>query len=66
MKIGGKSITELVEMSIVNLSECREWEHVQENQFGVEAKLLKLLQTQQVGSFLINEVKNTISLYLPL
>lgn len=30
------------------------------NQLDVEAKLLKLLQTQQVGSILINEVKNIL------
>ena len=39
---------------------CREWEDVQKNMFGVEAKSLKLQQTQQAGSILINEVKNIL------
>ena len=55
-------ITSIQEIKLQDCEQrkCREWEHVQENQFGVEAKLLKLLQTQQVGSFLINEVKNIL------
>ena len=55
-------ITSIQEIKLQDCEQrkCREWEHVQENQFGVEAKLLKLLQTQQVGSLLINEVKNIL------
>lgn len=55
-------ITSMQEIKLQDCEQrkCREWEHVQENQLGVEAKLLKLLQTQQVGSILINEVKNIL------
>ena len=55
-------ITSMQEIKLQDCEQrkCREWEHVQENQLDVEAKLLKLLQTQQVGSILINEVKNIL------
>ena len=55
-------ITSMQEIKLQNCEQrkCREWEDVQKNMFGVEAKSLKLQQTQQAGSILINEVKNIL------
>lgn len=55
-------ITSMQEIKLQNCEnrKCREWEQVQKNLFGVEAKSLKLQQTQQAGSIFINEVKNIL------
>lgn len=61
----GKTYEMLTSMQEIKLQDCesrkcQEWEDVQNNLFGVEAKSLKLQQTQQAGSILINEVKNIL------
>lgn len=55
-------ITSMQEIKLQNCEnrKCEEWEQVQKNLFGVEAKSLKLQQTQQAGSIFINEVKNIL------
>lgn len=55
-------ITSMQEIKLQNCEsrKCSEWENVQKNMFGVESKSLKLQQSQQAGSVLINEVKNIL------
>lgn len=52
-------------MQEIKLQDCEqrrrwEWEDVQADLFGVNMKTLKLQQTQEAGSLLINEIKNII------
>lgn len=52
-------------MQEIKLQDCErrrrwEWEDVQADLFGVQMKSLKLQQTQEAGSLLINEVKNIV------
>ena len=52
-------------MQEIKLQDCEkrrrwEWEEVQADLFQVQMKVLKLNQTQEVGSILINEIKNII------
>ena len=55
-------ITSMQEIKLQDCEQrkCKEWKYVQKNMFGVEAKSLKLQQTQQAGSILINEMKNIL------
>lgn len=55
----------LTTMQEIKLQSCEnrrrwEWEDVQADMFGVQMKSLKLQQTQEAGSILINEVKNIV------
>jgi ATP-binding cassette subfamily B protein len=52
-------------MQEIKLQDCEqrrreEWEETQNDLFGVQLKSLKLQQTQEAGSILINEVKNIL------
>lgn len=52
-------------MQEIKLQDCEqrrrwEWEDVQAELFGVQMKALKLQQTQEAGSILINEIKNIL------
>ena len=52
-------------MQEIKLQDCEqrrrwEWEDVQAELFGVQMKSLKLQQTQEAGSILINEIKNIL------
>lgn len=55
-------ITSMQEIKLQNCEQRRrwEWEDVQADLFRVNMKSLKLQQTQEAGSILINEVKNII------
>ena len=55
-------ITSMQEIKLQNCEQRRrwEWEDVQADLFQVNMKSLKLQQTQEAGSILINEVKNII------
>lgn len=55
----------ITSMQEIKLQDCEqrrrwEWEDVQADMFDVNMKVLKLQQTQEAGSILINEVKNVI------
>lgn len=55
----------LIGMQEIKLQDCEqrrrwEWEDVQVDMFEVNMKSLKLQQTQEAGSLLINEVKNIV------
>lgn len=55
----------ITSMQEIKLQDCRqrrrwEWEDTQADLFGVQMKSLKLQQTQEAGSILINELKNII------
>ena len=52
-------------MQEIKLQDCEqrrrwEWEDTQVDLFNVQMKSLKLQQTQEAGSILINEVKNIV------
>lgn len=55
-------ITAMQEIKLQNCERrrCEEWEAVQTEMFKVQAKSLKLQQTQEAGSIFINELKNII------
>ncbi len=55
-------ITSMQEIKLQDCEQrkCQEWKDVQVAMFGVQAKSLKLQQTQQAGSIFINEVKNIL------
>lgn len=55
-------ITSMQEIKLQNCGQRRrwEWEDVQVGLFDVQMKSLKLQQTQEVGSVLINEVRNIV------
>ncbi len=55
-------ITSMQEIKLQNceLRKRQEWENVQVDLFGVQAKSLKIQQTQEMGCVLINEVKNIL------
>ena len=55
----------LTSMQEIKLQDCEqrrrwEWEDTQADLFGVQMKSLKLQQTQEAGSILINEMKNIV------
>lgn len=55
----------ITSMQEIKLQDCEqrrrwEWEDTQADLFGVQLKSLKLQQTQEAGSILINEVKNIV------
>lgn len=55
----------ITSMQEIKLQDCEqrrrwEWEDTQADLFGVQMKSLKLQQTQEAGSILINEVKNIV------
>lgn len=55
----------ITSMQEIKLQDCEqrrrcEWEDMQADLFGVQMKSLKLQQTQEAGSILINEVKNIV------
>lgn len=55
----------ITSMQEIKLQDCEqrrrwEWEDTQTDLFGVQMKSLKLQQTQEAGSILINEVKNIV------
>lgn len=55
----------ITSMQEIKLQDCEqrrrwEWEDVQADMFDVNMKVLKLQQTQEAGSILINEVKNVV------
>lgn len=55
----------ITSMQEIKLQDCEqrrrwEWEDVQADLFGVQMKSLKLQQTQEAGSILINEIKNIV------
>ncbi len=55
----------ITSMQEIKLQDCErrrrwEWEDVQADMFEVDIKLLKLQQTQEAGSLLINEIKNIV------
>lgn len=55
----------ITSMQEIKLQDCEqrrrwEWEDVQADLFDVNMKVLKLQQTQEAGSILINEVKNVV------
>lgn len=55
-------LTSIQEIKLQNCETRRrwEWEDTQANLFKVQTKSLKLQQTQEVGSLLINEIKNIL------
>ncbi len=59
-------ITSIQEIKLQNCEQRRrwEWEDSQADLFHIEIKQLKLQQTQEAGSILINEVKNIITTIL--
>ena len=55
----------ITSMQEIKLQDCEqrrrwEWEDVQADLFGVQMKSLKLQQTQEAGSIIINELKNIV------
>lgn len=55
----------LTYMQEIKLQDCegrrrKEWEHVQQNLYDVQARSLRLQQKQEVGGIFINETKNII------
>lgn len=64
-KNNNKTYEFLTSMQEIKLQNCErrkreEWEGVQTDLFKVQAKSLKLQQTQEAGSIFINEVKNIV------
>ena len=55
-------LTSIQEIKLQNCEQRRrwEWEDTQADLFGIQMKVLKLQQTQEVGSLLINELKNIL------
>jgi ATP-binding cassette subfamily B protein len=63
--INNKTYEFLTSMQEIKLQDCEqrrrwEWEDTQADLFGVQMKSLKLQQTQEAGSILINEMKNIV------
>jgi ATP-binding cassette subfamily B protein len=59
----------LTGMQEIKLNNCEkqkrwEWERIQANLFKLQIKALTLSQTQSVGSFLINQIKNIMISYI--
>ena len=62
----GKTYQFLTAMQEIKLQDCEqrrkwEWEDIQADMFNTNLRSLKLQQTQEVGSILINETKNIVN-----